>query len=306
MVGSSNTQNIRISYASPGAQPPIFVAGSFTDPPWQPQELEYFLEQPDDNGTGTQSEISQYRFTKNIAVGEGKWQYKFRLGLGGWWVCDERTDKITDESGNENNLLTVKAPLLTSLGPDGVIEDGLLDENNQGTRNQERFKENGISNQKPLLGAGRNEPSRALIFNAESNEVEESDTGLKSQNNKRPSFSYAQYPLDDEISESLEIEEKHARGFNSYQRKAQEELSPFEEKLISEAEGNERQHSLVQGGAEQEGSRRRRTSGKPVSTSSLESSHSPKPSKGGFDRFWERLLEWLYSVLARLFGSERP
>lgn len=219
----------------------------------------------------------------------------------------EEADRVsvTDESGNENNLLTVKAPQLPSLGPHHVIEDGPLDENNQGTRIQERFKEKGITSQKPRFGAGRNGPSRALDFHVESNEVEESDTGLRSQNNKRSSLSHAQYPSDYEISESLDIEEKHASGFNSYQRKAQEELSPLG-KLISEAEDNERQHLLVQGGAEQEGSRRRRTSGKPVSTSSLESSDNPEPSKGGFDRFWERLLEWLYSVFARLFGSGRP
>ena len=40
------------------------------------------LEQPDDMWTGNQSIISQYRFVKCFQVGEGTWQYKFRLGLG--------------------------------------------------------------------------------------------------------------------------------------------------------------------------------------------------------------------------------
>lgn len=91
MSGSLKIQNIQISYVSTGAQPPIFVAGSFTDPPWQPQELDYVLEQPD--STDIQSGTSQYRFAKNVQVGEGRWQYKFRLGLGDWWVCDEHTEK---------------------------------------------------------------------------------------------------------------------------------------------------------------------------------------------------------------------
>lgn len=93
MAGSSKTQNIKITYVSPRARPPIFVAGSFTDPPWQPQELEYVLEQPDDIGTDIQSETSQYRFFRTFQVEEGRWQYKFRLGFGDWWVCDEHTEK---------------------------------------------------------------------------------------------------------------------------------------------------------------------------------------------------------------------
>lgn len=93
MAGSSNIQNIRISYVSPEARPPIFIAGSFTDPPWQPEELDYVLKQPDDIESGTPSELSQYRFAKSVQIGEGRWQYKFRLGLGDWWVCDEHTEK---------------------------------------------------------------------------------------------------------------------------------------------------------------------------------------------------------------------
>lgn len=93
MAASSKTQNIQISFVSPGARPPIFVAGSFTDPPWQPQELDYVLEQPDDMRRGTEPEPSQYRFVKTVQVGQGRWQYKFRLGLGDWWVCDENTEK---------------------------------------------------------------------------------------------------------------------------------------------------------------------------------------------------------------------
>lgn len=92
MSGSSKFQNVRISYTSPGAEPPIFVAGSFTDPPWQPQELEYELENHNALGKEAPSGEIQYKFAKNIRIAEGQWQYKFRLGLGDWWACDKHKE----------------------------------------------------------------------------------------------------------------------------------------------------------------------------------------------------------------------
>lgn len=75
MAGSSKMQNIQISFVSPRARPQIFVAGPFTEPPWQPQELDYVLEQLDDMRMGTESEPGQYRFFKTVQVGQGRWQY---------------------------------------------------------------------------------------------------------------------------------------------------------------------------------------------------------------------------------------
>lgn len=133
------------------------------------------------------------------------------------------------------------------------------------------------------------------------------DTRLKSQKNKWSSLSYGQSTFENEISRSIDSEANRTNGLNNFQIKdEEEESSPLEERLVIKIEDNERQHLLGQGEADQEGSRCRRTSGKPFSTLILESSDHFKPSEGGFGGFWERLLEWLDSVFARLFSSGSP
>jgi hypothetical protein len=71
---------VTINYKQPGTTPPIFVAGSFTEPLWQPTELDY--EQV--NG--------EYIFSKSFEVMPGRHQYKFRIGNGDWWICDNAKD----------------------------------------------------------------------------------------------------------------------------------------------------------------------------------------------------------------------
>lgn len=97
----------------------------------------------------------------------------------------------------------------------------------------------------------------------------------------------------------------HASGLNNIHEKDQEKEASHEEKLVNALEVNGRQHLPVQGGADPEGSRHRRTSGKPFSTSSLENCDNPEPSKSGFVAFWGGLLEWLCSVLLDYSASDR-
>lgn len=198
----------------------------------------------------------------------------------------------------------MKAPQLPSRGPEIVLEDSTLDEeNHQDTQYQEGVKWKEVADQMPRSGAERNSPSRTMDCNVESNELKESDTRLEAQDKRWSPLSQGQFTLDDEISGSLDSKARHVYGRNIFRVKDQEEETfPLEEKLIGGVEDNDHRHQLVQGGAEQ-GSRRRRTSGKPFSTSSLEVSDGPKPSKGSF---WERILEWLYSIFARLFSSGPP
>lgn len=201
----------------------------------------------------------------------------------------------------------MKAPQFPLRGPDNVLEHGTLgEETYQATQFQEGVKEKVIAHHKPQSEAGRGPQSRKLDYTVESNEVEELDARLKSQDKKWSPTSQGQSTVDDEISGSLDSEAMQTSGLNKMQEKDQEKEASHEEKPISAPEVNGRQHLPVQGGADPEGSRRRRTSGKPFSTSSLESCDNPEPSKSGFAAFWERLLEWLYSVFARLFSSERP
>ncbi|KAI9869944.1 MAG: hypothetical protein M1830_004899, partial [Pleopsidium flavum] len=77
---------IRLKYSHPGARPPVYVAASFTSPPWQPLELDYVQVSSMNNDLDN---MSEFEFFKDFYVTEGHWQYKFRLGPGDWWVCRE-------------------------------------------------------------------------------------------------------------------------------------------------------------------------------------------------------------------------
>ena len=87
-----------ITYQKPGTSPPIFVAGTFSDPPWQPQEMNY-----------TTDMGGEHTFKKEVFAKPGsKIHYKFRVGPGDWWVLDEDTAAVTDSSGFKNNEMVVQ------------------------------------------------------------------------------------------------------------------------------------------------------------------------------------------------------
>lgn len=85
MSSSSETSVVEITYSSPGARPPVYVAASFTLPAWQPEELGYRIRKNASNKSSY-----KYEFFKSFHVSVGTWQYKFRLGTGDWWACDEQ------------------------------------------------------------------------------------------------------------------------------------------------------------------------------------------------------------------------
>jgi hypothetical protein len=88
-----------ITYHKPGTQPPLYVAGTFSNPPWQPHEMDR-----------TAREDGEYDFKKEVRGAPGsKIQYKFRIGDGNWWVLQEDHPTTTDGSGNTNNVLELKA-----------------------------------------------------------------------------------------------------------------------------------------------------------------------------------------------------
>ncbi|KAF2144327.1 uncharacterized protein K452DRAFT_156920 [Aplosporella prunicola CBS 121167] len=93
---------VTITYSHPDTQPPVYLACSVTNPPWEPMEMAVKEER---------SSQGDLIFEKTLdAVEPGEYQYKFRLGPGDWWVMDETAPKISDGAGNSNNLLTVKEP----------------------------------------------------------------------------------------------------------------------------------------------------------------------------------------------------
>ncbi|KAK3704360.1 hypothetical protein LTR37_013913 [Vermiconidia calcicola] len=92
-------QHVIVEYSSPGLQPPVYIFTSLSDPQWDAVEMQA-------EKTGN----SEYRFFRTFDVEEGEYQYKFRLGPGDWWVCDESKPTVDDGAGNKNNLLVTKAP----------------------------------------------------------------------------------------------------------------------------------------------------------------------------------------------------
>lgn len=89
---------VEITYRSTELQPPLWVAGSFSNPPWTPLEMKHKT-----------TPEGEHIFTKAIQVQPGTAvQYKFRVGSGDRWVLDESLPTVTDDLGNRNNVLKVK------------------------------------------------------------------------------------------------------------------------------------------------------------------------------------------------------
>ena len=82
---ASKKVSVTITFFHEGTVPPVYLAGSFSQPPWNPEEMEYTVVD------------GQHRFTKEVEVEpEASYQYKFRLGHeGSWWVLDEASPKGT-------------------------------------------------------------------------------------------------------------------------------------------------------------------------------------------------------------------
>lgn len=90
MAGGEATFPVTITFDSPGACPPVYVAGSFTVPEWQPHELEYSIVRREGDDT---HDKPSYTFFRTFNIPEGTFQYKFRLGhKGDWWVCNRNEE----------------------------------------------------------------------------------------------------------------------------------------------------------------------------------------------------------------------
>jgi hypothetical protein len=137
---------ITVTYRRPGTQPPIFIAGEFSDPPWNPQEMDY-----------TTDEDGEHTFKKDIEAYAGSSvQYKFRVGLGDWWVLNENAPTATDSAGFLNNVAEV--PAATDADPTkdataGVSHDvGGQDTQEASTKG---FNELQTEPKSPVADAGR-------------------------------------------------------------------------------------------------------------------------------------------------------
>ena len=111
------TQKVTIKLRGSNLTPPIYVVGSFTKEPWSPVEMDV------EGCDGENGKMTAITFYKTFNLEPGEYQYKFQLGNGDWWVCDEHEEIgmvnaelknrelietiVKDDSGNSNNRLVV-------------------------------------------------------------------------------------------------------------------------------------------------------------------------------------------------------
>jgi len=89
-------QTVTITHSSPGLQPPVYIFTSLSEPQWEAVEMH-----------GDSDGHDGVVFSKSFEVEPGEYQYKFRLGDGDWWTCDESKVTVDDGQGNKNNLIMV-------------------------------------------------------------------------------------------------------------------------------------------------------------------------------------------------------
>jgi hypothetical protein len=89
-------RKVTIAYSHPGLQPPVYITTSLSDPQWDLLEMGC-----------SESPSGEWEFTKTFHAADGEYQYKFRLGPGDWWVCDESKPTVDDGFGDRNNVLVV-------------------------------------------------------------------------------------------------------------------------------------------------------------------------------------------------------
>jgi hypothetical protein len=73
---------VTLTYRAANSDAPVFVAGSFTEPAWEPQEMKY-----------TQDEHSHGRFVAQFELPLGReYQFKFKIGHGdaAVWELDDQ------------------------------------------------------------------------------------------------------------------------------------------------------------------------------------------------------------------------
>ena len=80
------TQKVTIKLRGSNLTPPIYVVGSFTKEPWSPVEMDV------EGCDGENGKMTAIAFYKTFNLEPGEYQYKFQLGNGDWWVCDEHEE----------------------------------------------------------------------------------------------------------------------------------------------------------------------------------------------------------------------
>ncbi|KAG6011536.1 hypothetical protein E4U43_008250 [Claviceps pusilla] len=116
---ASNT-TVTVNYRKRGLSPPVFVAGTFTEPAWESQEMHSLTD-----------ESGEHHFTIQVPVEPGKeYQYHFRASGQDDWFVDEHATIAIDSRGQRCNVLRV--PVTRNTGdraPTPLVEATEQDNN---------------------------------------------------------------------------------------------------------------------------------------------------------------------------------
>lgn len=114
-------RKVTVTYAAPGLRPPVFVTTSLSNPAWELIEMH-----------ASKRPGGEYFFALDFDAEPGEHGYKFRLGPGDWWVCDESRPIVDDGSGHRNNLLVVEHdPLVAATARHQPDDAGLAMESDR-------------------------------------------------------------------------------------------------------------------------------------------------------------------------------
>ncbi|OAA33789.1 hypothetical protein AAL_01254 [Moelleriella libera RCEF 2490] len=122
---------VTVSFRKRGIAPPVFIAGTFSDPAWELQETQCVTD-----------EFGEHHFAAQLPVTAGRdYLYKFKAGRDGDWFLDQHAGTASDAAGAPCNLLKVPStsnvsqdahtPLveatavdgsyMTASGPSGIV-----------------------------------------------------------------------------------------------------------------------------------------------------------------------------------------
>ncbi|KAG6035527.1 hypothetical protein E4U19_004394 [Claviceps sp. Clav32 group G5] len=100
---SADKSTVTLIYRKTGLAAPLFVAGSFTNPAWECQEMH-----------SVANEAGEHRFTVQVPVEPGKeYRYRFRVSGDDSWFVDERRSTALNSLGQNCNTLRVPVTIKT-------------------------------------------------------------------------------------------------------------------------------------------------------------------------------------------------
>ncbi|KAG6059760.1 hypothetical protein E4U17_005677 [Claviceps sp. LM77 group G4] len=100
---SADQSTVTLIYRKTGLAAPLFVAGSFTNPAWECQEMH-----------SVANESGEHRFTVQVPVEPGKeYRYRFRASGDDSWFVDERRSTTLNSLGQNCNTLRVPVTIKT-------------------------------------------------------------------------------------------------------------------------------------------------------------------------------------------------